>query len=762
MFPAYTQKQSPAQKKDAPSAASVLDASSQGESLQRKADLTNNAAQRAEASRPNNTGMPDNLKAGIESLSGFSMDDVRVHYNSSKPATVQALAYTQGTDIHVAPGQEKCLPHEAWHVAQQMAGRVSPTTNVNGMPVNDNAALEHEADVMGEKAVQCKSVADRERNSICTNKESIQLKNCIQRVGDKIWIEKNKENGQYEDLKQIFYDCCCHYIKTKKIHRKSRRLYGQEELKIKRKEIDGSQNPHSISDPLIFSYEQSQIDFKLDIGVLKNLLSEKIEEIKEKNKNYNISLNEIGTESLAIKCNDETLLNIWVNNDRFDVPTTVRGAKNKIYHRKGDDDFKEFVDQGKKKRQYNKEYILTANNCYVPRYVYRNLNSYDKNNLTITDEKVSGINTPNLCDVDSRNPIYFTETDENFKKYNIQNKPKESSDSKSKESSKSFSDQETRKNFLGTDINEVNVYFGSQNITKKNKLKKIKKLCAKEFLPDAEFTNINYNDGSDDKEYQNFFISLERIGTNVDPNHFVDMKNFFNQNTISINKTKVHFWTAYNSFLKVINGTKTPAMTQAILDHQRFKEQQGGSGFVSCTATKHPIFGSTGQDFYQAPQKDLINAVAKIDLAKIDSSKIYSTYSKKAMESLYGSSDKNPSGIPNGIPQYGKTYAFDSEKDKNKVPQSMEFEINAAARDAMRTREIIIDGPIPKKAIVEIRYNNVGEQGTFEEYGESSSKRSVWTWPIKQTKTKKERELAEKNRYIERNRARKIKYRVDE
>ena len=115
--------------------------------------MANAAAQRAEAPRPNNTGMPDNLKAGIESLSGFSMDDVRVHYNSSKPATVQALAYTQGTDIHVAPGQEKHLPHEAWHVAQQMAGRVSPTTNINGMPVNDNAALEHEADVMGEKAV---------------------------------------------------------------------------------------------------------------------------------------------------------------------------------------------------------------------------------------------------------------------------------------------------------------------------------------------------------------------------------------------------------------------------------------------------------------------------------------------------------------------------------------------------------------------------------------------------------------------------------
>lgn len=102
--------------------------------------------------KPNQTGLPDNLKAGVESLSGYSMDDVRVHYNSSQPATVQALAYTQGTDIHVAPGQEQHLPHEAWHVAQQMAGRVEPTTEIGGMPVNDNVGLEHEADVMGAKA----------------------------------------------------------------------------------------------------------------------------------------------------------------------------------------------------------------------------------------------------------------------------------------------------------------------------------------------------------------------------------------------------------------------------------------------------------------------------------------------------------------------------------------------------------------------------------------------------------------------------------
>lgn len=102
--------------------------------------------------KPNDTGLPDHLKSGVETLSGFSLDNVKVHYNSSQPATVQALAYTQGTDIHVAPGQEQHLPHEAWHVAQQMAGRVEPTTEIGGMAVNDNAVLEHEADVMGARA----------------------------------------------------------------------------------------------------------------------------------------------------------------------------------------------------------------------------------------------------------------------------------------------------------------------------------------------------------------------------------------------------------------------------------------------------------------------------------------------------------------------------------------------------------------------------------------------------------------------------------
>jgi hypothetical protein len=82
------------------------------------------------------------------------MSDVRVHYNSDKPAEVGALAYTQGTDIHVAPGQEKHLSHEAWHVVQQKQGRVQAMTQMKGLGINDDPSLEHEADMMGAKMAQ--------------------------------------------------------------------------------------------------------------------------------------------------------------------------------------------------------------------------------------------------------------------------------------------------------------------------------------------------------------------------------------------------------------------------------------------------------------------------------------------------------------------------------------------------------------------------------------------------------------------------------
>lgn len=108
--------------------------------------------------KENNTGLPDDLKSGIENLSGYSMDTVKVHYNSPKPAQLQAHAYAQGTDIHLASGQERHLPHEAWHVVQQKQGRVKATMQMKGeVNINDDTSLEQEADVMGNKAIQFKA-----------------------------------------------------------------------------------------------------------------------------------------------------------------------------------------------------------------------------------------------------------------------------------------------------------------------------------------------------------------------------------------------------------------------------------------------------------------------------------------------------------------------------------------------------------------------------------------------------------------------------
>jgi predicted RecB family nuclease len=105
--------------------------------------------------KENKTGLPDNLKTGMENLSGYSMDDVKVHRNSDKPAQLNAHAYAQGTDIHLGPGQEKHLPHELGHVVQQKQGRVKPTMQMKGkVNINDDAGLEKEADVMGAKALK--------------------------------------------------------------------------------------------------------------------------------------------------------------------------------------------------------------------------------------------------------------------------------------------------------------------------------------------------------------------------------------------------------------------------------------------------------------------------------------------------------------------------------------------------------------------------------------------------------------------------------
>lgn len=123
-----------------------------GQLLQPKIKIRAAGPAKIDTSSDRGSALPDRLKGSLESLSGMDLSDVRVHRNSQKPAELNALAYTQGRDIHLGPSQDENLPHEAWHAVQQMQGRVRSTMQATGVAINDDAHLEREADHMGSKA----------------------------------------------------------------------------------------------------------------------------------------------------------------------------------------------------------------------------------------------------------------------------------------------------------------------------------------------------------------------------------------------------------------------------------------------------------------------------------------------------------------------------------------------------------------------------------------------------------------------------------
>ena len=134
------------------------------EELQKKADPLQKMDAKPIQREANSTGMPGPVKSQMEGTFKQDFSDVKIHENSSKAPDVGALAYAQGKDLHFAPGQfkpettkgQELLGHELTHVVQQSEGRVKPTTEVMGMPVNDDPKLEAEADQMGKKAAQAK------------------------------------------------------------------------------------------------------------------------------------------------------------------------------------------------------------------------------------------------------------------------------------------------------------------------------------------------------------------------------------------------------------------------------------------------------------------------------------------------------------------------------------------------------------------------------------------------------------------------------
>jgi hypothetical protein len=125
-------------------------------------------------------GLPEPLVGGIQALSGLDLSDVRVVRRSEKPPSLGALACASDRRIDLAAGEERHLPHEAWHVVQQRQGRVARTSYVGRTPINDDPALEREADLMGVRAARAERstpvVARRRRH---TRTSPTQLKSTI-------------------------------------------------------------------------------------------------------------------------------------------------------------------------------------------------------------------------------------------------------------------------------------------------------------------------------------------------------------------------------------------------------------------------------------------------------------------------------------------------------------------------------------------------------------------------------------------------------
>lgn len=105
----------------------------------------------------------------MEASFGTSFSDVNIHKDSAEATKNGALAFAKGKDIHFAPGQFnvntkeglQLIGHELAHVVQQKQGRVKANNILrNGTKVNDDPALEKEADDLGVKAADFSLSAD--------------------------------------------------------------------------------------------------------------------------------------------------------------------------------------------------------------------------------------------------------------------------------------------------------------------------------------------------------------------------------------------------------------------------------------------------------------------------------------------------------------------------------------------------------------------------------------------------------------------------
>lgn len=128
--------------------------------------------------------LPTSLQTEIEQATGQSLQAVQVHYNSPLPAQHGARAMAEYPNIYIGPGNEDSLEEEAWHLAQQLQGKVTANDQASsGLPINNSQQLEEEA-TKGE-------VQDTQETT--TGKAVVQL-------------DKDPRLSEYKDSKKTDYD----------------------------------------------------------------------------------------------------------------------------------------------------------------------------------------------------------------------------------------------------------------------------------------------------------------------------------------------------------------------------------------------------------------------------------------------------------------------------------------------------------------------------------------------------------------------------
>ena len=161
---------------------------------------------------PNND-LPGDLQSKMESAFRTDFSKVSIHKESRKALNLNALAFTQGENVHFAPGQfnpgsetgRNLIGHEFTHVMQQRSGAVKPTTVLGkGLALNDSQGLENEADNLGRMAVQGETVGKYQSPSLgirYSMRSSTQMKGNVMQLAKKTSHYGDFTDESYTTLK---------------------------------------------------------------------------------------------------------------------------------------------------------------------------------------------------------------------------------------------------------------------------------------------------------------------------------------------------------------------------------------------------------------------------------------------------------------------------------------------------------------------------------------------------------------------------------